>query len=461
MTNDKIYAALLEIGGDAVFMVDRDLRVCHSCSTSCQLLFQREIGNLPLADILDIESSGKDALFVGIQQLFDNIMEPAVVVSMLPNRISTMAARHWQWSYAPVTDDSGAAVRLIISIKDITERIMSDQAREAEIKRLHTVINILQQGAVFGTFLEDTNNDFSRLTECGDLTTGKRILHTLKGNFGAMGLTDISTAIHDMEQRLVTDHAKSDASSLMGYFALCARDVAQYLDRFLADNENFLGFSRPGCADASDNHPSAGLGSATFGVFGEERVFALVKSFRPQIEKLAERLNKKINFIVEGGDTLVDEARYSPVIREMIHLIRNSCDHGIEKKSARVEKGKPEEGTIRLLASETQDQVLFTVIDDGGGIAADKIRDKAVKMGIVSQEAASGLSEAGIFALIFCDGVSSSDQITSVSGRGVGLAALKAEVDRLGGTITVTSRMNLGTTFEIALPKVTKHAKAA
>ena len=428
------------------------------CSSPCQLLFGRVIEDQPLDAILEVEREAKDALFFGFSQLFDNIMDPTVVVSMFPNRIHTTSGRHWHCTYAPVVDEAGSALALIISIKDVTERVEAEVAREAEIKRLRVVINILQQGPIFQNFLEDTNKDFADLAVCTDAVLGKRTLHTLKGNFGAMGLTEISTSIHEMENRLIKQYQQAEPAQLQTYFAACSSEIAHELDKFLQENEALLGIRRP--AGAADSAAAKATGCG-FAVFGEERVSALVKNFAPQIAKLAERLNKKIRFKLEGGDTLVDEERYGGVIREVIHLIRNSCDHGIEKTQERKARGKPEEGSITMSVTDSPESIELRVWDDGAGIKSERILEKALKSGLVSAEQASSLTPEDIFAFIFCDGVSSAEQVTSISGRGVGLSALKAEVERVGGVIAVSSRAGQGATFRITLPKAKLQAAVA
>ena len=195
-----------------------------------------------------------------------------------------------------------------------------------------------------------------------------------------MGLTEISTSIHEMENRLMNQYQEAAPAARQAYFAACGCEVAQLLDKFLQENYALLGMKRPtGASDASQADISAA--NCGFGEPGGERVSALIKSFAPQIEKLAERLNKKIHFELEGGDTRIYEQRYGGVIREIIHLIRNSCDHGIEKTHERKANGKPEEGLIIMSVTDTPECLQLRVKDDGAGIKTERILDKALKSG--------------------------------------------------------------------------------
>jgi len=135
-----------------------------------------------------------------------------------------------------------------------------------------------------------------------------------------------------------------------------------------------------------------------------------------------------------------------------VHLLRNAVDHGIEIPEKRVELGKKENGTILITASRQENFVLIRIEDDGCGIDTNEIRKVALKKGIISRESAEQLQEEEAMQLIFTPGLSTSDNITDISGRGIGMDVVKNRVERLGGSVKVESKPGIGSRFELKLP---------
>ena len=168
------------------------------------------------------------------------------------------------------------------------------------------------------------------------------------------------------------------------------------------------------------------------------------------VRDLQRDLNKKINLVIEGEDTELDKAVVEDLLDPIMHCVRNSCDHGIESPEVRVAAGKPEAGTVLLKASNEGNLIIIDISDDGAGIDAEKVRKKAIEKGIIHPDKV--LSENEIHQLIFEPGFSTADKISKISGRGVGLDVVKTMIDKLNGTVNVTSQKGKGTTFSIRLP---------
>ena len=161
---------------------------------------------------------------------------------------------------------------------------------------------------------------------------------------------------------------------------------------------------------------------------------------------------KPINFIIEGQETEVDRSVIEQLRDPLMHLLRNSVDHGIEPADARVAAGKPETGTVRLSAYQEKDIIIITINDDGKGIDPEAARQAAVKKNLLSAEAAADLSDSDAVNLIFASGLSTAGKVTEVSGRGVGLDVVKTNIELLNGSVTVASEIGKGTTFTVTLP---------
>lgn len=179
-------------------------------------------------------------------------------------------------------------------------------------------------------------------------------------------------------------------------------------------------------------------------------ISTLFARFPRLVRDLSHSLNKKVDLVLEGEDTELDKSIVEDLLDPLIHCVRNSLDHGLEDTEKRAALGKPETGTVIMKAGNEGSMIVIEVSDDGGGINAEKVRKKAVEKGLISPDAP--LSEQEVHNLIFLPGFSTSDTISSISGRGVGLDVVRTQIEKLKGTIQVSSRKGIGTAFTIRLP---------
>ncbi|CAB1369454.1 hybrid sensor histidine kinase/response regulator [Denitratisoma oestradiolicum] len=167
----------------------------------------------------------------------------------------------------------------------------------------------------------------------------------------------------------------------------------------------------------------------------------------------ARSQGKEVDFHVSGGETEIDRRILEDLRDPLIHLIRNSLDHGVEKPEARLAAGKPRRGRVDLGISQMEGgRIEILVADDGAGIALDKVREAARKLGLSHGDEEETQDETSLLGLIFQSGLSTSPIITDLSGRGLGLAIVQEKVERLGGSVTVTSKPGAGTRFRLTLP---------
>jgi len=170
------------------------------------------------------------------------------------------------------------------------------------------------------------------------------------------------------------------------------------------------------------------------------------------VRELARSMNKRIQLKIEGEDTEIDRALVEKLNECLVHLIRNAIDHGIEPPDERTAAGKPPEGLIEISASQSEGSVIVVVRDDGRGIDPNKIRRKAIERGLLTEEQASSLSDDDAIQFIFRSGFSTKEEVSEVSGRGVGMDAVKAAMEQIGGTIDLHSQIGAGTTVTLRLP---------
>ena len=179
---------------------------------------------------------------------------------------------------------------------------------------------------------------------------------------------------------------------------------------------------------------------------------SVVVKFPRMIRDLSKKLDKKMELYMTGEETELDRTVVDEIGDPLMHLLRNSADHGLESAEVRAQRGKPEQGSIFLDAYQDGNNVVIEVRDDGNGIDVEAVKNKAIERNLVTAEQAANMSEKDIINLLFQPGFSTSEKVTDVSGRGVGLDVVKSKIESLSGEVEVKSKWGEGSTWTIRLP---------
>ena len=174
--------------------------------------------------------------------------------------------------------------------------------------------------------------------------------------------------------------------------------------------------------------------------------------FPRMIRDLSRELNKKIELEIFGEDTELDKSIVEEIGDPLVHIIRNSCDHGIEIPKIRAEQGKSETGTIKLKAYNEGNQIVIQIDDDGKGLDVDMLKRKSLEKGLITEKEADNMSDKEAFALIFKPGFSTAAVVTNVSGRGVGMDVVKTNIEKVNGIIDIDSEIGIGTSMKLKIP---------
>jgi two-component system chemotaxis sensor kinase CheA len=230
---------------------------------------------------------------------------------------------------------------------------------------------------------------------------------------------------------------------------IVAKNALDHIVRFLDDPENLAQQLQP--LNARFNRLTAELLRAVLAtrVLPLQRVF---QRFPRLVREMALRLQKPVRLVTEGETTEADKVIVEALFEPILHVLRNAIDHGIEPRAERQAAGKPETAIISLRARRDGDQVVIEVEDDGAGIDLAAIRETAIRRRLVTPEAAAQMPEPEILDLIFLPGFSTARALSDISGRGVGMDAVRAAVERLGGRVVLRSVKSVGTTVSFALP---------
>lgn len=174
--------------------------------------------------------------------------------------------------------------------------------------------------------------------------------------------------------------------------------------------------------------------------------------FPRMVRNTSREMGKEIEFIIEGADTELDRTIVDELGDPLVHLLRNSLDHGVEMPEVREDRGKDRQGTIRIRATREGNEAVLEIKDDGNGIDTEKIKDKLIENGVYTTEEANELSVEELNQMIFSSGLSTAEEVTDISGRGVGLDVVRSKIESLGGNVKVESELGSGTSFIIKIP---------
>lgn len=432
--------------------IDRQAKMSEERSA----IIGRWLGTAPASGVLwdYIEQAAPGMglpLSMGWDQVLEDILPLEVAVQMLP-RSFVVGSRHFAIDYKPTLAESGALEGMLVVLSDVTVVIERERLEEEEREVLQLFSRVLQDRAGVLEFLGETHRLVETITRStpDDATVTKRLLHTLKGNTGLYGLQSVAKLCHALEdnmQEQSSNLTRSDADRLLACWQAISTKLGGFIDAPKSGGVT-IDDSEYGelLAAVAAGMPHAHL-AGMVGAWQLEPVELRLRRLAQQAQGLAERLQKlPVDIRVEAGRLRIDSTRLLDVWATLPHLVRNAVDHGIETPAQRSAAGKTERASLVLRSALNAQQFTIEIEDSGRGIDWDALRAAATRKGVPCNSQRE-LSEA-----LFADGVSTRNEVTENSGRGVGTAALARAVKTTGGRIEVFSERGKGTRFRLTWP---------
>lgn len=342
------------------------------------------------------------------------------------------------------------ASRILVIVRDVTSQVAAEKAA-AKARELHAVVrNILRDQRGFDRFVEDSSKLLTRVVTSKDEVEQRRDLHTIKGNTAVLGFVTLPHLIHELEghqieeRRLLAEdeletlrHGWSDALGMVADFV---RRGEERIEISLHEHSSFLEQLLSGI----DTQKLA----TTAASWRNEPTANLLRRLAAQAERTASALDKSIHVTIDDGGCRVSLERTRDCWSNLVHVIRNAVDHGIESEAQRTDLGKPGPGQLTLSCKQEGDWHVVSIRDDGRGVDWQALRESA-RAASLACETDSDLMEA-----LFADGCSTRARASSVSGRGVGLGALRAALRAAGGDMVIESALGEGTEVRVRIPAV-------
>jgi signal transduction histidine kinase len=436
-------------------LIDRDFVVQEGYTRSCEtLLDSTQIQARKLSSILNLTGEMEKHFTLSLLQVFEDEMPESVTLGQIP-RTFVIGDRTISLEGSTIRDAKGQISKILFTVVDVT--LLKSIELENQINR--SIVNIMQNMNSFRDFVQDSRD---RLKNCysaiasGNMVVLRRDLHTLKGNSAAFGIRQVAELIHTTEDKenIVPEYLTGIEESLREFLD---RHYALLKTRFDSENRRFVSIDeatldemeqavqRLDSQDAVKEYVSQWLLEMR-----KETVESLLGPISNYVHKLAMQRGIDLDFVIEGGEIRMSRDEAADIFHNLVHLFRNAIDHGLEPSFER--GSKPERARLALTIRTDDQHYRIEVADDGRGIDPRRVLAKAQQLGIITQEAAAGLGADAILQLIFQDGLSTAETVTDISGRGVGMKAVKDAIENVGGHIHIESEVGVGTRFLLQIP---------
>lgn len=454
-------SALLDNSGQGFLSFRGDLVVEPEFSHPCLAFFGGSPAGQPIDDLLfSGDEHARDTLRSCIEEALaeEDSSRAELYLSLLPEEIS-IGRRILKTEFKPLDQ------AIMVVLTDIT----GEKALAAQVARERTRLEMIVSAVTYGNDFFDAVAEFTGFVQDGagmwrgrDRTVLYRAIHTFKGTFNQLGFHHLPTALHDVEsalQRLGSRAGASDAATMV-----FSRDWQAILNADLETVRDALGddfMARRGVVTVTPEQAkrferfARGLLSENEVPDVLEEIAAIrtvslrqaIGDFDKMIHQISTRLEKEVApLVVEGDDVRIDPEVFGPFLRSLGHVFRNAVDHGIEDPDSRLSTGKSEIGTITCAIRRLDGALDIDIADDGAGIDIETLRRRAAEL------TADDVSGWDLADLVFADGISIRTEATELSGRGVGMTAVKASVEELGGSVRIDSRPGRGTHFLFHIP---------
>jgi two-component system chemotaxis sensor kinase CheA len=439
---------------------DQKLRIQPGYSAACKtvLNIDSDIDGQELTKLLQLNPRTADHFKAIYDQIFDSdLLIGDLSVDYLPTRFE-IGAKSVGITGSVVHNEAGKSVGVLFCIADVTNLAKAEE----EIECNRGLIKMITNRDAFRQFVLDTHHSFNLIkqeiaksSKSGSQEIVRRELHTLKGNSATYGLTHLSKHIHELEENHAIDISSVEIIEL------------EFV-KFLNDHNTLLGVTYGESYEEAFTVPATLVNQTELqlqnlshpdqfiDLFSDfvrsirlKQVKTVLGPIQENFAQLTARLGKSAKLSIKGETVLVP-TELKDLFRVIVHIIRNSVDHGIESPLERSHKS--EEGQVTLEVTRDADVMTIKIADDGRGLQKAQILKKSIEKGLITEAAAKSMSDQDIYKLIFAAGLSTAETVTEISGRGVGLDAVLTVIHELGGNITVNSIPGQGTTFVIKAP---------
>ncbi|MCB9063186.1 MAG: Hpt domain-containing protein [Halobacteriovoraceae bacterium] len=478
----SLQKGMMDSLGQGFMMFDEAGTVLPVFSKASEKMFERSPAGEFVGDLLQIPENEKETFKNFCQFIYAETIPFEDIANLAPKKIENSSHRKIFLDYHEMRNQDQKISNVVIVATDKTDEVAAQEEAKKEKAYVEMIVKILSNKGQFSNFLLDTRKTLQEMNNCclsTKMTNTEKIdalfrgMHTIKGNSGLFSLYDIKNTTHEYENELDKLKAKDDKEQT-GFIVNLPEKlkvVEDLFDKFISDHGRVLGLQ-----SWKEFTPTQEIQIEKLKIFLDllnkvkapkgviqrfvDNIYArpctsLLSHYNDLIQNLAQQLGKKVKpLIINGGETRVIPELYNDLFSSLVHAFRNSIDHGIELPEIRESNGKLEEGQLSLTISKIPDlngneELLILLEDDGKGIDPDVIRSLVKNK---NPELAQKESDEEIIQHVFDASLSTNEEVTDLSGRGVGMDAIKNITVKMGGTVEVRSKVGKGTINIIRVP---------
>ena len=467
---NKKVNTLLNNAGQGFLYFNENMIIGDEYSSEVKKIFNIDVAGKNITHLLYDDSEKQVFLTVTLQDILkENEIRQEILISLLENEFY-INNKFIQLEYK-ILDEKN----FMLILTDITLQKELDKKIKDEQQILKMVVEVITDLEQFLEIKESyiqlikSIDNYKSFNMLNDL---KREIHTFKGLFAQKEMLHIVEQLHNFEtfiNKSIKDKSLDKDIQNITYDTMynwLDKDI-QILKDILGDNifnkSDYISISKTRITDLQDkiklyiqNNKLNDKDIYNIYKDTEELKYHNIKIlFRPYeklVEQLSQRLDKIVNPLILDGDDIYIGDRYKPFINSLVHIFRNSLDHGIETPEERFEKEKDEAGTIKCNFIQNNNNLIISIEDDGAGIDIEKIKKLALEKSLYTQDKLNQLSEQEILMIIFKDDFSTSESVTDISGRGIGLASVLNELNKLNGKLEINNNFGYGIAFKFTIP---------
>ncbi|WP_436714817.1 ATP-binding protein [Roseiconus lacunae] len=402
-----------------------------------------------IADVIArYDAKAAEWLQFGLDEVFEGIMPVEVTLDQLPDHI-VIQGQTFALKYHPVEDCDLSHLTIVVS--DITAEVERKRLEADSREMIRMLEGITKDRTGFLEFFHEASEliDSLRCDEREELESVKRQVHTLKGNAAIFGLDRLADVCHAVETAIAEEDGIPEGTVWTELFS-CWAHVRGNLRRLISDTDHEFRVTdsqyKQLLLGLLNREPMESL-APLVAAWKLEPTESRLQRVSHQAKRIATQMGKEAIVVsIRSGNLRTEASHWSPFWSSLIHAVRNAVDHGIESIEDRRLEGKPDCGKLTLSTDVQDDRFIVTVADDGRGINWDHVASLAAERGLPHE------TEQDLTNALFANGLSTAESVSLVSGRGIGLGALRQATEKLGGTIKIESRLGRGTQYRFEFP---------
>lgn len=467
---NQTMSALLDSLGQGFFIFDKEGLCLEVFSKACENVLETKPAAQKVWDVLKLPEREIPGFQKWMTTLFAEMLPFEDLSPLGPQFYPHSVGKNIQLEYYPLRANDNGIQGVVVVATDITSLVEAKREAESERSMAKMLVSLVQNKRQVNTFIQEANSLIADLSAQLAKPTPSydelfRCLHTLKGGAATFSIQAMASKCHLAENALATWKQNKFAAEFLNEVKNSCVEIERSFFAFITDNQHVLGSQDRSKErwvetpvshffDFSKKFFSSEQERKTFiAEFVMEPINYYFQGFQEPMQAIADRDSKKIAPLkLHNADLKVFPEAYSNLFATLVHAFRNAIDHGIEMPEERLSKGKPPEGQVEVFfdvsTENHQDWLLIKICDDGGGINPEKIRAKLTAKGIDCSQK----SDENVIQHIFDSEFSTRENITDISGRGVGMDAILFAAKKLGGTALVKSQLGKGTELFIKVP---------